>query len=69
MIDKNEMISVPAQVLQDLLWNYALSIAYNGPTSECEKAMQDQCGELQKFLTPKDYVDPNEGFTLDDNTF
>ncbi len=28
--------------------------------------MEEQCGVLQGYLTPEDYVDPNEGFTLDD---
>jgi hypothetical protein len=66
MIDKDTMISVPAQVLQDLLWNYELSIAATGPNSRCEELMEKQCGKLQKYLTPEDYVDPNAGFTFDD---
>jgi hypothetical protein len=28
--------------------------------------MEKQCGVLQGYLTPEDYVDPNEGFTLAD---
>ena len=66
MSDKDEMISVPAQVLQGLIWNYELNIAATGPTSKCEEAMEEQCGVLQGYLTPEDYVDPNEGFTFDD---
>jgi hypothetical protein len=66
MSDKDEMISVPAQVLQDLLWNYGLNIAATGPTSKCEEVMEQQCGVLQGYLTPADYVDPHEGFTLGD---
>jgi len=46
MIDKDTMISVPAQVLQDLLWNFELNIAATGPTSKCEEAMEDQCCAL-----------------------
>jgi hypothetical protein len=51
------MISVPAQVLQDLLWNYELNIAATGPTSKCEETMEEQCGVLQGYLTPEGYVD------------
>jgi hypothetical protein len=49
MSDKDEMISVPAQVLQDLLWNYGLNIAATGPTSKCEEVMEQQCGVLQGY--------------------
>ena len=66
MSDKDEMISVPAQVLQNLIWNYELNIAATGPTSKCEEVMEEQCGVLQGYLTPEGYVDPNEGFTFDD---
>lgn len=66
MIDEDTMISVPAQVLQSLIWNYELNIAATGPTSKCEEAMEEQCGVLQGYLTPEGYVDPNEGFSFDD---
>jgi len=45
------MISVPAQVLQGLIWNYELNIAATGPTSKCEEAMEEQCGVLQGVLS------------------
>ena len=66
MSDNDEMIPVPAQVLQNLIWNYGLNIAATGPTSKCEEVMEQQCGVLQGYLTPADYVDPHEGFTFEE---
>jgi hypothetical protein len=65
MIEDNTMISVPAQVLQGLIWNYELNTAGSGPTNICEETMAKQCDELQAYLTPEGYVDPNKGFTLE----
>jgi hypothetical protein len=51
MIAKGRMISVPVQVLQDLIWNYELNTAGTGPTNKCEEVMTSQCEALQSFLT------------------
>ena len=63
--EKKEMISVPETLLQDLLWNVELNWAGEEPASEMEKAIIRQAEELQGYLIPEDYVDPNEGFSFD----
>jgi hypothetical protein len=69
MIAKGTMISVPAQVLQDLIWNYELNSAWTGPTSRCEELMEKQCEALQVYLTDAD-IDPDaaalEGFSFEE---
>jgi hypothetical protein len=67
MRDKDEMIAIPASVLQALLWNVEQSMLEIVDPSACDKAIRSQSAELQDILTPEDYVDPNEGFTLDDS--
>ena len=66
MNTEDEMISVPAQVLQDLIHNIELASIGVEATSLCEQSIERQYEELQGYLTDDDYVDPNEGFTLDD---
>jgi hypothetical protein len=66
MSDKDEMISVSAMVLQDLIWNIQLNSAGIEAASESEKMIARQAEELQGYLTPEGYVDPNEGFSFDD---
>ncbi len=69
MIPKDTMILVPAQVLQDLIWNIELNTAGTVAASKCEETIERQCDALQSFLTDAD-LDPDaaalEGFTLDD---
>jgi len=60
------MISVPETLLQDLLWNVELFWAGEEPDSAMEKAIVCQAEELQSYLIPEDYVDPNEGFSFDE---
>jgi len=62
------MISVPAMVLQDLIHNCELAVAGMG---HGEEVVAEQCRELQRYLDtllPTDYVDPAEGFSLEDFT-
>ena len=65
--DNEEMVSVSAVVLQDLLWNIALNSAGMTPTSKCAESIINQAAELQHYLTPEGYTDPNEGFEFDEN--
>jgi hypothetical protein len=60
------MVTVPAMVLQDLVHNCELAVAGMG---RGEEVVGEQCRELQRYLNallPTDYVDPNEGFTLEE---
>jgi len=59
-------ITVPETLLQDLLWNIELNYAGEQLTSKMEEAIVRQAKELQAILTPDSYVDPYEGFTLED---
>lgn len=59
------MVSVPMEVLQSLIWNSELAVVGMGPV---EEAINRQSAELKRYITaaiPADYVDPNEGFTLE----
>lgn len=61
------MISVPATVLQDLIWNCGLAVAGMG---KGEEYVGKQCRELQRYLTaalPTDEVDLDD-FTLEEFT-
>jgi len=62
----DKMIEVPETLLQDLLWNIELNWAGEELTSEMEKAIVRQAQKIQDILTPEGYVDPFEGFTLED---
>lgn len=67
MIPEDKMISVPAQVLQSLIWNLELGYAGSEPIYEFERAIVRQCEELQKFLVDADpgaYED--NGFSFDE---
>lgn len=66
MRNKDETITVPAMLLQDLLWNIGLNTAGVEPESACERSIIEQANKLQSYLTPEDYIDPLEGFTFDD---
>ena len=60
------MISVPAVTLQALVDNCELAVAGTG---KMEEVVGEQSRELQRYLDtllPDDYVDPNEGFTLEE---
>lgn len=59
------MVSVPVEVLQSLIWNSELAVVGMGVV---EGVVNKQCAELSRYLDaarPVDYVDPNEGFTLE----
>jgi hypothetical protein len=54
MIPEDKMILVPAQVLQNLIWNFELGYAGSEPIHEFERAIVRQCEELQKYLVDAD---------------
>ena len=61
---KDEMISVPATVLRDLISNIQLGATGITEPNKCDEAIERQCKALQEYLISADYVDPHEGFTL-----
>lgn len=64
-MSNEKTVTVPETLLQDLLWNIELGTMGTEPTSACDRAMREQAEKLQRIITPADYVDPNEGFTLE----
>ena len=50
MISEDKMILVPAQVLQNLIWNFELGFAGSEPIYAFERAIVSHCDELQKYL-------------------
>ena len=67
MIPDNTMVTVPAQLLQSLIWNIELGNAGAEDLSAWERAALDQCEGLQTYL---EGCDPDaaemEGLSFDD---
>ena len=54
MISEDKMILVPAQILQNLIWNFELGFAGSEPIYAFERAIVSHCDELQKYLVDAD---------------
>ena len=50
MITKETMIPVPAQVVQNLIWNIELNFAGSENASMAIQTAIKQCAEIQKYL-------------------
>jgi hypothetical protein len=68
-IKEEEMVSVPREVLQDLIDNCGLAVAGTG---KCEEVVGSQCRELQRYIDGANPAIENEEefilepFSLDD---
>lgn len=62
-INEVGMVSVPKEVLQDLIDNCGLAVAGTG---KCEEVVGSQCRELQRYIDGADpTTEENEEFILE----
>jgi hypothetical protein len=62
-IKEEDMVSVPKQVLQDLIWNCELAVAGMGVG---EEYVGRQCRELQRYIQAEYPIVDETEFTFDE---